>query len=146
MRPFCDTPASRQCLRSCTQTTYWTAAFSSSVNLRHVLDQVHNTAGVAPLVVVPSDKLHKGVIQHDARLGIEGAGDGASLEVCGHESLIAVAKEALHVALRPPLDLRADLLVGRRLLQLTSQVHHRPHASPSSKSRPPSAETPSWPH
>merc|ERR1711866_13819 len=105
----------------CACTPYWTTPCSSSVNLRHVLDQVHNTAGVAPLIVVPSDKLHKGVIQHDAGLGIEGAGDGASLEVCGHESLIAVAKEALHVALRPPLDLRA----GRRLLQLTSQVHHR---------------------
>eukprot|EP00443_Scrippsiella_acuminata_P060151 CAMPEP_0115486672 /NCGR_PEP_ID=MMETSP0271-20121206/60553_1 /TAXON_ID=71861 /ORGANISM="Scrippsiella trochoidea, Strain CCMP3099" /LENGTH=94 /DNA_ID=CAMNT_0002914683 /DNA_START=314 /DNA_END=595 /DNA_ORIENTATION=+ len=69
------------------------------VNLRHVLDQVHNAARVAPLVVVPSDQLHEGRVQHDASLGIEGAGDGACLEVRGHQGLIAIAQEALHVAL-----------------------------------------------
>merc|ERR1719243_464074 len=96
-----------------------------SVDLGHVLDEINHTARVAPLVVVPGHELHERGVQRDARLGIEGAGDGASLEVGGHESLVAVAQESLHVALGAPLDLGTDLLVGRRLLQLTSEVYDR---------------------
>mmetsp|Transcript_105495 Transcript_105495/g.278618 ORF Transcript_105495/g.278618 Transcript_105495/m.278618 type:complete len:376 (+) Transcript_105495:49-1176(+) len=104
----------------------WAPSYTlCSVDLGHVLDQVNDAARVAPLVVVPGHELHERGVQHDARLGIEGAGDGARLEVGGHERLVAVAKEPLHVALRASLDLGADLLVGRRLLQLTSEVHDR---------------------
>merc|ERR1719253_798336 len=110
----------------CTVVMRWAPSYSlCCVGLGHVLDQVDDTARVAPLVVVPGDELHKRGVQHDARLGIESAGDGARLEVGGHESLVAVAQESLHVALGAPLDLGADLLVGRRLLQLTSEVHDR---------------------
>merc|ERR1711972_303294 len=81
-----------------------------SIHLRHVLDQVHDAARVAPLVVVPSDALHEGRVQHDASLRVECAGNGAGLKVRGHERLVAVAQESLHVALRAPLNLRADVL------------------------------------
>mmetsp|Transcript_49934 Transcript_49934/g.82173 ORF Transcript_49934/g.82173 Transcript_49934/m.82173 type:complete len:458 (-) Transcript_49934:7-1380(-) len=91
----------------------------------HVLDQVHHTGGVAPLVVIPAHNLHEGRIQHDAGLGIEGAGDWAGLEVSGHQGLIGVAKEALHVTLRSLLHLSANLLVGGLLLQLNGEVHDR---------------------
>merc|ERR1712023_194837 len=69
-----------------------------SVDLGHVLDEINHPARVAPLVVVPGHELHERGVQHDARLGIEGAGDGARLEIGGHESLVAVAQESLHVA------------------------------------------------
>mmetsp|Transcript_60460 Transcript_60460/g.171258 ORF Transcript_60460/g.171258 Transcript_60460/m.171258 type:complete len:473 (-) Transcript_60460:56-1474(-) len=96
-----------------------------SIDLRHVLDQVHHAARVAPLVVVPRDELHEGRVQHDACLGIEGAGDGGSLKISGDQGLVAIAKEALHVTLRAPLDLCTDLLVRGGSLQLTRQVDDR---------------------
>merc|ERR1712113_1340076 len=76
----------------------WASCDLCSINLRHVLDEVHHTARVAPLVVVPGHELHKRGVQHDTSLGVEGAGDWARLEVGGHKGLVAVAKEPLHVA------------------------------------------------
>ena len=90
----------------------------------HVLDEVHHSAGVAPLVVVPAHHLHEGRVQHDASLRIEGAGDGAGFEISGHKRLISVAKVALHVTLRSLLHLGADLLVGGLLLQLHREVNN----------------------
>merc|ERR1711862_705776 len=113
---------------------WWSATCKlCSVNLGHVLDEIDNAARVAPLVVVPGHELHERGVQHDARLGVEGAGDGARLEVGGHESLVAVAQESLHVALGAPLDLGADLFVGRLLLQLTSARPWPPPGPPRSR-------------
>mmetsp|Transcript_94711 Transcript_94711/g.219931 ORF Transcript_94711/g.219931 Transcript_94711/m.219931 type:complete len:359 (-) Transcript_94711:274-1350(-) len=91
----------------------------------HVLDQIHNAAGVAPLIVIPRNNLHKGWVQHDAGLGIEGGRSCAGLEVGGDERLIAVTQESLHVTLRAPLDLCADVFVGRLCVQLAGQVNDR---------------------
>jgi len=88
-----------------------------------VLDQVDDAAGIAPLVVIPADDLHKGWVQHDASLGVESAGDRASLEVCGNEGLFSVAEVSLHIAFRATLHLLADLLICRLLLQLNRQIN-----------------------
>eukprot|EP00438_Fugacium_kawagutii_P033621 Skav216194 [mRNA] locus=scaffold1222:49391:51023:+ [translate_table: standard] len=89
-----------------------------------MLDQVHHTGGVAPLVVIPAHNLHEGRIQHDTGLSVKGAGNWAGLKVGGHQCLISVAKEALHVTLRSLLHLSADLLVGGLLLQLNCEIHN----------------------
>ena len=43
----------------------------------------------------------------------------------GDQRLLRVAEDTLHVALRAPLHLGADLLIGRRCLQLDGQVDDR---------------------
>ena len=39
--------------------------------LGHLLDEVDDAVGVAPLVVVPRDELDEVVVERDARLGVE---------------------------------------------------------------------------
>ena len=48
-------------------------AEKSLLGLEHVADQVDNTVAVAPLVVVPRDKLDEVVVQGNTSLGIEDA-------------------------------------------------------------------------
>ena len=48
-------------------------AEKSLLGLEHVADQVNDTVAVAPLVVVPRDKLDEVIIQGDTSLGIEDA-------------------------------------------------------------------------
>merc|ERR1719422_473310 len=74
------------------------------IDFGHVLDEVDNTTRIAPLIVVPGHELDEGGVNHDAGLRVEGARNGARLEVGGHQILIAIAKETLHVTVSPPLD------------------------------------------
>merc|ERR1719287_261671 len=90
----------------------------------HVLHEVDDAAGVAPLVVVPGDELDEVGVEHDAGPGIEDAAAGVGLEVGGHEGLVAVAQDALHLALGLGLDDGADLLVGGLLPELAGEVDH----------------------
>ena len=48
-------------------------AEKSLLGLEHVADQVDDTVAVAPLVVVPRDKLDEVIVQGDTSLGIEDA-------------------------------------------------------------------------
>ena len=50
------------------------------VNSGHVTDQLHHLVGVAALVVVPGNNLHKGVGQSDTGLLIEDGGAGVTQE------------------------------------------------------------------
>ena len=84
--------------------------------------EVLDAGGVAPLVVVPGDALDEVGVEHDAGAGIEGRGGGLGLEVSGHEGLVGVAEEALHVAVGAALDLSAELLVGGGLLDAAGEV------------------------
>jgi hypothetical protein len=43
------------------------------LGLGHVADQVDDTVAVAPLVVIPGDKLDEVLVQSDSSLGIEDA-------------------------------------------------------------------------
>merc|ERR1719287_36613 len=90
----------------------------------HVLHEVNDAAGVAPLVVVPGDELDEVGVKHDAGPSIEDAAAGVGLEVGGHEGLVAVAQDALHLALGLGLDDGADLLVGGLLPELAGEVDH----------------------
>ena len=87
-----------------------------------MLHEVNNTARVAPLVVVPGDELDEVGVEHDAGIGIEDGGAGVGLEVGGHEGLVAVSKDTLHLTLGLGLDGGADLLVGGGLGEAGGEV------------------------
>ena len=42
-----------------------------TINLAHICQQIEDTAGVTPLVVVPADELAEIVVKRNASLGIE---------------------------------------------------------------------------
>ena len=65
------------------------------VNSGHVTDQLHHLVGVATLVVVPGNNLHKGVGQSDTGLLVEDGGAGIAQEVRGNNFLIGVTQNAL---------------------------------------------------
>ena len=96
----------------------------STINLGHVAHKVNNTVGISPLVVVPGNELHESRVEHDACLGVEDGGDGASNEVLGDKGLVGVAHDALHVAVGAALDLSADLLVGGVLGKSAGEVNN----------------------
>ena len=91
----------------------------------NVLHEVNNTAGVAPLVIVPGDKLDERRVEHDTGSGIEDGGSAVGLEVGGDEGLVAVSEDTLHLSLRLGLDDGADLLVGGLLSKLAGKVNDR---------------------
>ena len=64
------------------------------VLLGGVGDEIADTAGVTPLVVVPGDKLDEGVGKLDAGLGVEDGGVGVADEVGGDDSLVGVLPPA----------------------------------------------------
>mmetsp|Transcript_27918 Transcript_27918/g.41391 ORF Transcript_27918/g.41391 Transcript_27918/m.41391 type:complete len:568 (-) Transcript_27918:151-1854(-) len=90
-----------------------------------MLHEVDNTAGVSPLIVIPSDELDKVRVEHDTSLSIEDAGAGVSLEIGGNKGLVRVSKESLHLSLRHSLNVSTDLLVGGSLLKLTGKINNR---------------------
>lgn len=65
-----------------------------AVNLGDVVDQVQNTAGVTPLVVVPGDQLDKVVVQGDTSLGVEDGGSGVAVHVGGDNVVLSVGQDA----------------------------------------------------
>ena len=88
----------------------------------HVGNQINYSVGVSHLVVIPGNKLDKGLAQLDSSLGIEDGGPHISDKVAGNQILIAVAKNALHLVLRGSLQCGADLLVAGLLGQSHGQV------------------------
>ena len=88
------------------------------VNSGHVTDQLHQRVGVAALVVIPGNNLHKGVGQSDTGLFVEDGGAGIAQEVRGNNILIGITQNALQLALGSVLHGLADLLIGGGLGQL----------------------------
>merc|ERR1719239_305686 len=81
--------------------------------LLHVHDQIHHPVGVAELVVIPGDQLHKSWRQLNSSLGI-------------HNGRPGVAEDALEgPSLTGSLEHRADLVTGGWLLQANCQVDDR---------------------
>mmetsp|Transcript_70223 Transcript_70223/g.146982 ORF Transcript_70223/g.146982 Transcript_70223/m.146982 type:complete len:360 (+) Transcript_70223:982-2061(+) len=95
------------------------------IHLGHVAGQVHQSVGVAPLVVVPGHQLQELVVQGDAGTLVEDGGEGASGEVGGDHLLVGEAQDAVHGALASLLDGSADVLHGGALLHSAGQIHHR---------------------
>merc|ERR1712129_253281 len=91
---------------------------NSAIDRLHVDGQVDHSVGVAPLVVVPSDQLHEGVVQGDASAHVEDGGRLAAHEVSGHHFVFSPVQNSSHVAC-------SSLLVLGWLLQTARQIHHR---------------------
>ena len=94
----------------------------STILLRRVDEEVADTAGVAPLVVVPRDELDEVGVELDSGVGVE---DGRVLvadEVGGDNLLVGVADDALVFALSGGLDGGLDVVVGGRLLEADDEI------------------------
>ena len=58
--------------------------------------KVHNTLGVTPFVIVPSNEFDEVGIQSDTSLSIEDGGSGFSDEVSGDNFFITIGKNTLN--------------------------------------------------
>ena len=66
----------------------------STVNLGDVGEEVEDTARVAPLVVVPADKLDEVVVEGDTGLGVEDGRGLVAVEVGGDDVVLGVSENA----------------------------------------------------
>jgi hypothetical protein len=99
--------------------------------------EVQDTAGVAPLVVVPGHQLHKVFVEGDTCLGIEDGRVGVAVHVGRNNVILSVSQDsllllvakliedtlgklALEVTLSGSLDSFLDLVVGSALLDADS--------------------------
>lgn len=57
-------------------------------------DEVEDTAGVAPLVVVPGDELDEVGVEGDTGLGVEDGGGVVAVEVGGDDLVLGVGEDA----------------------------------------------------
>lgn len=64
------------------------------VNLGGVDDEVQDTAGVSPLVVVPGDQLDEVVVEGDTGLGVEDGRGGVTVQVGGDNVVLGVGEVA----------------------------------------------------
>mmetsp|Transcript_75117 Transcript_75117/g.170110 ORF Transcript_75117/g.170110 Transcript_75117/m.170110 type:complete len:288 (-) Transcript_75117:559-1422(-) len=95
-----------------------------AVHLCHVGNELDETVGVAPLIVVPGDELHKVVVQGDARGLVEDGGELAGNEVRGDDLLVLHREHAPHGAARRLLDLLGDRVHAGALAEPAGEVHH----------------------
>lgn len=65
-----------------------------AVDLGGVDDEVQDTAGVSPLVVVPGDQLDEVVVEGDTSLGIEDGRGGVTVQVRGDNVVLSVGEVA----------------------------------------------------
>ena len=70
------------------------ARLFASIDLGDVGDEVEDTAGVAPLVVVPGDQLDEVVVQRDTGAGIDDGGVGVAVHVGGDDGVLGVSENA----------------------------------------------------
>lgn len=66
----------------------------AGINLRDVGEEVEDTAAVAPLVVVPADKLDKVAVERNTSLGVEDGRVGVAIEIAGDDLVLGVAENA----------------------------------------------------
>ena len=65
----------------------------------HMLNEAQDLIGIADLVIIPGDHLHKGVGQGDTGLGVEDRGVGVAQEVGGNHSLVGIIQDTLQLTL-----------------------------------------------
>lgn len=58
------------------------------------MDEIQDTAGVAPLVVIPGDQLDEVVVQGDTGLGVEDGRVGVAVHVRGDNVVLGVGQDA----------------------------------------------------
>lgn len=66
------------------------------IDLGDVGQEVEDTAGVAPLVVVPGDQLDEVVVEGDTGLDIEDGGVGVAEHVAGDDIVVGVGQNACY--------------------------------------------------
>ena len=98
---------------------------SVSIFLRSVDEQVANTTGVTPLVVVPGDELDEFLVQLDTGGGIEDGGSVVSDKVSGNNAILSVLEDSLERTVCSLLDGGLDLVIGSFLLETDDQVDDR---------------------
>jgi hypothetical protein len=57
-------------------------------------EEVQNTAGVTPLIVIPGDKLDEVVVESNTCLGIEDGGVGVTVEIGRDNVILGVSHDA----------------------------------------------------
>ncbi len=66
----------------------------TSIDLGNVGQKIEDTAGVAPLVVVPGDELDEVVVEGNTGLGIEDGGGVVAVHVGGDNLVLGVGEDA----------------------------------------------------
>ena len=87
--------------------------------------EVDDTPGVTPLVVVPSDELDEVLVEGDTSGGIEDGGSGVASEVGGDDGVLSVLDDTLERTVSSSLHGGLDLVVRRRLLKADDEVDAR---------------------
>jgi len=90
-----------------------------------VKEEVNETVGVSPLVVVPRYKLDEVVGEGDSSTGIKDGRAAVVDKVLRDNLVLGVSENSLHLVLRGLLDDGLDLVVGGRLLQADGEVDDR---------------------
>lgn len=90
IRSLCNKEPSTLKNTSDPRTLSW---FLLAIDTGNVGDEVNNTAGVTPLVVVPGDKLDEVGIKGDTGGGIEDGGALVTVEIGGDDLVLSVAKD-----------------------------------------------------
>lgn len=67
-------------------------------------DEVNNTAGVTPLVVVPGDELDEVGVKGDTGLGVEDGGVVVTVQVRGDNVVLSVGEDTYGLLVTEPDD------------------------------------------
>lgn len=100
------------------------AALESTVLLSGEDQEVADTLGVTPLVIVPRDELDEVAVECDAGVRIKDGRVLVASEVGRDDLLVSVANDALVGRLGCLFDGLLDLVVGCTLLQADDEVNH----------------------
>src|SRR6478736_8853314 len=95
-----------------------------SGSARDALHEVDDLVRVAPLVVVPGDDFDEGLVERDARFGVEHGGVDLTHEVGRNDLFVGVAEDALHLAFGGGLHGLADVVVAGFFVELDGEVDH----------------------
>jgi hypothetical protein len=72
----------------------WNILLGAGIDLGNVAEQVDDTAGVTPLVVVPRYQLDEVVVEREASLGIEDGGVGVADQIGRDDLVLGVGEYA----------------------------------------------------
>lgn len=85
-------------------------------------EQIADTVGVAPFVIVPGNDLDKLLVKHDTSVGIEDARGVAADEVSGDDAVFGVLDDASKGSVGGLLHGGFDLIVGGLLLETDDEI------------------------
>jgi len=99
-----------------------TSPLVGGIDFSDVGQEVEDTAGVGPLVVVPADELDEVGVQGDAGLDVEDGGVFVAEQVAGDDVVASVSEDTFEVTIGSLLDGLCDLIVRGALLEADGQV------------------------